>query len=433
MTKVDTPDECVYEPAFKLGHLATLSFPSKETDREQIVRSLSAVTNVHPHCDLVVPVSKRQSQTGHTIASMIQSYYGVEDSLNVIGYRGFAPIWLDAQRILHVLLVSRHLGRYDVVHTRSRGVVCLCVFKRKPVVFETYRQLQHTNPIFARLLRVVSRWSAFKGVICHSKLCAQSILEIGVSPQKIAVLYNGYDNTMFRSAASQRLSRTETDASTGSLLIVYAGNVQKGKGIEMLLAMAQKRPQYDFWIVGGKNRDIAPLKALAQEMDVQNAYFKGWVGHSSLARYLKAADVLIIPPTAAPLNSFRRTVLPIKTFLYLGAGRPIVAPDTPDVQEILQDEKTALLVPPDDMEASVGALDRLFNDKRLRVRLSEAAEAKSAMLDWASRARRFLILVRHWLLVEDRPPNDANSTELGALLPFSTTKARTAPRRSSPQ
>src|ERR1700760_3858052 len=72
----------------------------------------------------------------------------------------------------------------------------------------------------------------------------------------------------------------------------------------------------------------------------------------TLPPYLFAADILIIPPSRAPLDRFGDCVLPLKTFAYLAAGRAILAPRSPDTAELLRDGETALLVPPDDSEAA---------------------------------------------------------------------------------
>ena len=46
----------------------------------------------------------------------------------------------------------------------------------------------------------------------------------------------------------------------------------------------------------------------------------------------------------------------MKTFSYLAAGRPIVAPDLPDLREVLRHNENALLVPPDDVDAAAAAI-----------------------------------------------------------------------------
>ena len=64
----------------------------------------------------------------------------------------------------------------------------------------------------------------------------------------------------------------------------------------------------------------------------------------------------------------------MKTFAYLAAGRAILAPRSPDTAELLRDDDTAWLVPPDDpARPRRRALTRLAGDAALAARLGENA------------------------------------------------------------
>jgi glycosyltransferase involved in cell wall biosynthesis len=80
-------------------------------------------------------------------------------------------------------------------------------------------------------------------------------------------------------------------------------------------------------------------------------------------------------------------VLPLKTFSYLAAGRPILAPALPDTAELLRDGETALLVAPDDPAAAALALDALFAQPELAARLSANARALAERHSWDARAK----------------------------------------------
>ena len=110
-----------------------------------------------------------------------------------------------------------------------------------------------------------------------------------------------------------------------------------------------------------------------------------------------AADVLLIPPSELPLERYKKTVLPLKVFLYLAAARPILAGDTPDIADVLQDGANACLVPPDDVSAAVETLARLRTDSDLAGRLSAGAAATSEGLSWDARAERIDRFVRERL------------------------------------
>ena len=106
--------------------------------------------------------------------------------------------------------------------------------------------------------------------------------------------------------------------------------------------------------------------------------------------YLHAADVLLIPASTRPLLKTRRCVLPIKTYAYLAAGRPILAPRAPDTAELLRDGFNARLVEPEQPEAAAVALRALLDDPVLAGRLAVGAAETARDLSWDARARTIL-------------------------------------------
>ena len=128
--------------------------------------------------------------------------------------------------------------------------------------------------------------------------------------------------------------------------------------------MADLRPDVLFVLVGSEGDGPIEQAAAARA----NVRVAPWAERPALAQWLGAADVLVIPPSLAPLQRFGDCVLPMKTFAYLAAGRPILAPIAPDTAELLRDGETALLVPPDQPEAAAAGLDRLLGDAALAAR-----------------------------------------------------------------
>jgi len=76
----------------------------------------------------------------------------------------------------------------------------------------------------------------------------------------------------------------------------------------------------------------------------------------------------------------------MKLFEAMAAGRPIIASDLPPLREILEHEKTALLVAPRDVEAWVRAIDTLRNDRPLAVELAARAKEVVSRFTWSERA-----------------------------------------------
>ena len=155
------------------------------------------------------------------------------------------------------------------------------------------------------------------------------------------------------------------------------------KGLDQLLALAVLRPEILFVLVGSEGE--GPIEAAAAGR--ANVRIVGWQAPAGLPAWLSAADVLLIPPSRAPLDRFRNCVLPLKLFSYLAASRPILAPVAPDTAELLRDGENAVLVPPDKPEAAAAALDRILGDPAFAARLGAAALEQARALTWDRRAK----------------------------------------------
>jgi glycosyltransferase involved in cell wall biosynthesis len=74
----------------------------------------------------------------------------------------------------------------------------------------------------------------------------------------------------------------------------------------------------------------------------------------------------------------------------MAAGLPVIAPDQPNLREVLQHEREALLVQPGDGAALLAACQRLVSDAPLRQALGQAA--RQSILDqdltWEGNVRR---------------------------------------------
>ncbi len=148
-------------------------------------------------------------------------------------------------------------------------------------------------------------------------------------------------------------------------------------------------------VVGVNRFESRQLDAMCGRLGVTNVRLVPWVQATALSPYLYAADVLLIPPGSRPLNS-GHTVLPMKTFLYLAVGRPILAPRLPDIEEVLEDGRNAILVPPDDLDAAAERLLSLLADRELQQRIGASARQDSLSFTWEARACRLAEFLRRF-------------------------------------
>jgi glycosyltransferase involved in cell wall biosynthesis len=110
-----------------------------------------------------------------------------------------------------------------------------------------------------------------------------------------------------------------------------------------------------------------------------------------------SADVLLLPPSSVGLKVAGHTVLPMKLYGYLAAGRAVLAPNTPDIAELLVDGQNAVLVPPSDAKVAARALADLLGDDDRRARLAAAALETGKELTWDTRAEKLEAFIRERL------------------------------------
>ena len=144
-------------------------------------------------------------------------------------------------------------------------------------------------------------------------------------------------------------------------LIGHAGAlVDKHKGqlvlIEAARILQERYPQFQF-IFLGNGSDEALLKEASK--DLSNV---SWLGFKdNIADYLRGLDLFAFPSRNEGLGS---TLLDV-----IDCGVPIVASDAGGIPDIIQHQKTGLLVPVNDSVALANALEQLYNDVELRQKL----------------------------------------------------------------
>jgi glycosyltransferase involved in cell wall biosynthesis len=234
----------------------------------------------------------------------------------------------DVRNVMHA---RQH--RRELIHTRDPFALTLALAAGLRCVFETYRVDINEDARFGPWRALNYRRKNLLGVITHSDLCRQSFVKAGIPEARVLTNYNGYAAAHFTPPLTREAARAHLGLETAECIATYAGRVDVTKGTDFLVRVAQQLPNVIFLLVGaapGSAEERTVLQHI-QNVGVKNVRLRPRVAPSEVAAYLFASDCLVIPPTAAPLREHGRTVLPMKTFSYLAAGRPIVAPDRPYV------------------------------------------------------------------------------------------------------
>jgi glycosyltransferase involved in cell wall biosynthesis len=357
--------------------------PDRKACREQSVNTAAALARHGADVTLLLP---RRRQDPPLTAADLRDYFAVKGDFSVI--QRPSP-WV-GDNVVSSTLWMRQLFRdpdlagFDLIFSRIPAMLAAGGLSPLPFATDHYKPWPDSLPPLRPWIRRTAASPRCLGFVLHSCFAAESYRRIGVPDAKMLVAHNGADLERML----PRLSRSDARAAIGlpqdRRIAVYAGRVNAAKGLDQILALADLRPDTLFLLVGSEGEGVIERQAAPRP----NVEVRPWQAPDALAPYLYAADLLLIPPSSAPLEQFGNCVLPLKTFSYLAAGRPILAPALPDTAELLRDGENALLVPADQPGSAALALDRILHVPALAGSLASSAAATAEALTWDGRAAR---------------------------------------------
>ena len=306
--------------------------------------------------------------------------------------RAWAPARPAALRHLccGLTLVLRGAFRQaDLVYTRNLWVAWMALLFGQRVVFDHYRPWpDQIPPLQFWIFRLMSN-QRFLLNICHSDYTRRKYADLGLPSAKLLTIRNGFEPSRFASPIPVEAAKRAISVLDDQKTVVYTGRLNHKKGLGLVIEAARLLPDMLFILVGSAGE--GPIEAASRGLP--NIRIVPWQASESLAAYIFAADVLLIPPSGAPLAVFGSTVLPLKLFSYMASGRPILAGDTADVREVLRHDENAFLCAPDNIGALVSGLLALTQDFARATRLAAASQADSRGLTWSARAEQIISAV----------------------------------------
>jgi glycosyltransferase involved in cell wall biosynthesis len=239
---------------------------------------------------------------------------------------------------------------------------------------------------FPRLAQMLERWTwrSASFVLPVTRVLAEDV-RASVPPQRIRVIPNAIDHAEFASAPDPDTAKATLDLS-GKLVLGFVGFAREWHGLEILVELLTRddTPDNLHVMIVGEGPAIGPLKGLSQRSGVSHRVtFAGLVAHERIMDYVAAFDIAVLPSCVSYCS-------PLKLFEYMALGKAIVAPDQPNIREVLVHKESALLFKPDEPASLGDSVVRLANDPNLRPRLGEAARALIGLAgySWEQNAER---------------------------------------------
>lgn len=319
-----------------------------------------------------------------------------------------------AGRLLRALLRHRPDAVYERYNLFSPAGVAVARLFGLPVLLEVNAPLaeereRHGGLAWRRLARWTERitWRMAHRVLPVTQVLAERVIAAGVAPARIEVIANGVDPRRFAGVASARRER----GLDGKLVIGFTGFLRPWHGllhaVDLVAKLRVEHPAHLLLVGDGPAR--ADVEARAQALGIAaDVTVTGIVGRAGIAPLVASMDIALQPDVTDYAS-------PLKLFEYMVLGRAIVAPDTPNLREVLTHGQDGLLFRPGDPADFAAAVETLCRDPALRRRLGEGASRTIHRRDftWDGNARRVIGLVHQirqgQVLLADRKPDPENA------------------------
>lgn len=223
-------------------------------------------------------------------------------------------------------------------------------------------------------------------IIVVSSFLKEKIEKLGIDGEKIQVVPNAADPSVFAPENCIRDIRAEIGIQSETVIIGFIGWFVAWHNFELLIKSLRslKELNVSLMLVGD-----GPLKeeilSTAKKWGVDgNIIFSGAAKYINIPEYVNAMDICVIPGS----NAYRS---PIKLFEYMIMGRPVIAPRLEPIEYIVQDDEHALLFESDDLESLIRVLSTLVSDTSRRERIGAAA--RKLVLErhlWAHNAQKII-------------------------------------------
>ena len=258
--------------------------------------------------------------------------------------------------------------KIDIVHARSRvpAWVGFWATRKSSAQFLTTCHGYYSNHFFSQVMG----WGKFVIVISHA-VARRMIEEFHVPHARIRLIPRGVDLSQFpyQCEAKPLLGKKE-------ITIGIIGRITPLKGhgdfLKAISKVVQEIPNLRVWIVGEalkeKERYLAYLQQLVRRLGLTSQV--EFLGHQSdIPAILRQLDLLVLTTTTP--EAFGRVLIEAQA-----VGVPVIATRVGGVVDVVEDEKTGLLVPPSDPLILSSAILKILKNPELTRQMVQTARKR---------------------------------------------------------
>lgn len=216
-------------------------------------------------------------------------------------------------------------------------------------------------------------------IVCVSTPLKDQLIEMGIEADKIIVNPNGVNADVYNPEVDGTYVRERLGIKEDRTVVGFIGTFGAWHGAEVLAqayARVVNKDEYKdkvHLLLVGDGLKMPEVKSIIRENGIDNlCSLTGVVPQKDGPVHLAACDILVSPQVRnADGTPFFGS--PTKLFEYMAMGKAIITSDMDQMAEIFENEVTALLCEPGNVDEVASAIERLVNEKEFRTELGKNA------------------------------------------------------------
>lgn len=223
-------------------------------------------------------------------------------------------------------------------------------------------------------------------VIAPTKELVEVLRTYGVN--NAIYLPNGVDLKRFKKEPAKETEfRKLYGIPKNKKIVLYLGRISSEKRLDCLLKAFKRIEKNDMLLLlVGVGQHLKKFRKLAKNLGIENVLFTGFVKDEYLNAAYGCADMFVSP---SDTETFGLTFVEA-----MQMGLPTIGVSRLGAREIVDNDKTGILVEPGDVEALAAAIKRLFEDDRLRKRMGRNARKRAKKYSLEKNVKKTLDLYK---------------------------------------
>lgn len=276
------------------------------------------------------------------------------------------------------------VGKYDLLHFpydscigMKRGKFVVTLHDAKPILFPSESNRRSWKQTLKKMI-APNPLQKIDHVVTVSECSRRDLIEkMGISEDRITVIYQGVDLEKFSPSTASQVTRFDFMP-----YVLCVAGTDPTKNVKSLIEAFSKLPpeirsQHHLVLVG----DVQKNKELQQCVDehgiAERTVFTGIVSDAQLTEFYQQASVFVFP------SLYEGFGLPVLEAM--ACGCPVITSNTSSLPEVVGG--AGLLVNPRDREELIEAITKVLTDTALAETLRKRGRERAENFSWENTAR----------------------------------------------